>query len=160
MLTLSPKLVLTVPLNSPMSVCALDGRALAQVSHQTEPLHLILSGNHCECLQFFFIISSPLTSLVLGHPWLKKHNPRTDWSAIKIISWSSFCHSTCPQSTHPPVEVPSILLPSSPPTLTSVPSVYHDSGEVFSKALSLPPHHPYDCATKLLPFVTLPSSQL
>ncbi len=44
----------SVPLDSPMRVCALDGRVLAQASHQTEPLHLILSGNHCEYLQFFF----------------------------------------------------------------------------------------------------------
>lgn len=46
--------------------------------------------------------------------------------------------------------------------LTSVPPVYHDLSEVFSKdwALSLPPHQPYDCAIDLLPGTTLPSSQL
>lgn len=39
---------------------------------------------------------------------------------------------------------------------------YHDLRMVFSKekALSLPPHHPYDCAINLLSGAALPSSPL
>ncbi len=50
----------------------------------------------------------------------------------------------------------------SPPDLSSVPREYHDLGEVFSKdrALSLPPHRPYDCAIDLVPGAPLPSSRL
>ncbi|KAI3352528.1 hypothetical protein L3Q82_005476 [Scortum barcoo] len=56
--------------------------------------------------------------------------------------------------------------PHSPPVepvdLSGVPSTYHDLQEVFSKdkALSLPPHRPYDCAIELLPDAPLPSSRL
>uniref|UniRef100_A0A674MVG2 DUF4939 domain-containing protein n=1 Tax=Takifugu rubripes TaxID=31033 RepID=A0A674MVG2_TAKRU len=48
------------------------------------------------------------------------------------------------------------------PDLSQVPRDYHDLGEVFCKqrALSLPPHRPYDCAIDLLPGATLPSSRL
>lgn len=42
-----------------------------------------------------------------------------------------------------------------------MPSSYHDLLEVFSKdkALSLPPHRPYDCEIDLLPRAPLPSGQ-
>ncbi|KAI2649094.1 Transposon Tf2-9 polyprotein [Labeo rohita] len=38
--------ILTVPLDSPISVNALDGKFLAQITHRTVPLLLVLSGNH------------------------------------------------------------------------------------------------------------------
>lgn len=46
--------------------------------------------------------------------------------------------------------------------LATVPQIYHDLGEVFSKqrALSLPPHRPYNCAIDLLLGAPLPSSRL
>ncbi|XP_030281596.1 uncharacterized protein LOC115586588 [Sparus aurata] len=52
--------------------------------------------------------------------------------------------------------------PSEPPDLSSVPPEYHDLAEVFSKqrALSLPPHRPYDCAIEILPGAPLPTSRL
>lgn len=42
-----------------------------------------------------------------------------------------------------------------------MPPSYHDLLEVFSKdkALSLPPHRPYDCEIDLLPRAPLPSGQ-
>ncbi|KAI3370657.1 hypothetical protein L3Q82_007223 [Scortum barcoo] len=51
-----------------------------------------------------------------------------------------------------------------PVDLSGVPPTYHDLQEVFNKdkALSLPPHRPYDCncAIELLPDAPLPSSRL
>ncbi|KAI7810722.1 Pol polyprotein [Triplophysa rosa] len=46
--------------------------------------------------------------------------------------------------------------------LASVPAEYHDLGAVFSKsrAISLPPHHPYDCAIDLLPGTSPPRGHL
>lgn len=40
----------------------------------------------------------------------------------------------------------------SSPDLSSIPPEYHDLGKVFSKerAISLPPHRPYDCSTDLI----------
>ena len=50
----------------------------------------------------------------------------------------------------------------SPPDLSDPPSVYHDLAPVFSKdrALSLPPHYPYDCAIDLLPGALRPVGRL
>ena len=48
------------------------------------------------------------------------------------------------------------------PDLSSVPSCYHHLKEVFNKtkALSLPPHRPYDCAIELIPGSTIPKGRL
>lgn len=148
-----------VPLSTPLVANALDGRLISKVTHCSEPIKLLLSGNHQETLQLN-LISSPQTPLILGYPWLKKHNPHFDWSNGKVKSWSSFCHLNCLQSALPPAG--SAIPPPAPPDLTNVPVEYHDLAEVFSKerALSLPPHRPYDCAIDLLPGATLPSSRL
>lgn len=60
-------------LAKPRRVNALDGRPIAQVTHCTVPLTLILSDNHRESILLFVIIS-PLSPLVLGLPWLQSHN--------------------------------------------------------------------------------------
>ncbi|KAK7938999.1 hypothetical protein WMY93_002325 [Mugilogobius chulae] len=64
------------------------------------------------------------------------------------------------KSALPPAGPP--VTPPKPPDLSHVPEEYHDLAEAFSKerALSLPPHRPYDCAIDLLPGATLPSSRL
>lgn len=48
------------------------------------------------------------------------------------------------------------------PDLSSVLIYYHDLKEVFrkTKAMSLPPHRPYDCAFELLPGTSLPKVRL
>ena len=149
------------PLPAPREVLALDGRLLARVTHRTLPVHLQLSGNHHKRVSLY-VIPSPTSPIVLGIPWLKLHNPHIDWATSSIASWSVFCHSHCLRSAMPPGKPFSASLSASPIDLTNVPSVYHDLQEVFSKdrALSLPPHRPYDCAINLLSGASLPSSKL
>ncbi|XP_050924947.1 uncharacterized protein LOC108874699 [Lates calcarifer] len=147
------------PLPEPKDVFALDGRLLAHVTLRTIPVSLLLSGNHREDISFF-IIPSPSSSLVLGLPWLKLHNPHIDWSTLSITNWSLFCHSHCLHSAIPTT----ISAPGTPKPidLSSVPQQYHDLQEVFSRdrAQSLPPHRPYDCSIDLLPGAPYPSSKL
>lgn len=130
-----------------MTTNALDVRFLAQVTHRTSPLFLVLLGIHCELVQLN-LISSPCTSLVLGHSWLEKHNPQIEWLAGRVVNWSSFCHFFCLK-----LALPHITAATTPSDLLS---------EVVSKdwALSLPPQRHYDCAIDLLPGATLPSGQL
>lgn len=149
----------TVPLECPLVANALDGRHLAKITQETKPVELIISGNHHEKVSFK-LISSPHSPIILGLPWLKLHNPHLDWSSCSVLSWSVQCHSSCLFSAVSPTE-PLTCFPD-PPDLSLVPAAYHDLGEVFSKhrALSLPPHRPYDCAIDLLPGASLPSSRL
>lgn len=151
--------LLTFPLPTPIAVFALDGRLLAQVTHRTVPLPLLLSGNHREHIQLL-IIPSPQSPLVFGHTWLKLHNPQIDWSLSKFVSWSAHCYSTCLHSAAPScTQVAPVCL--TPIGLTSAPSPYNDLSDVFSKdrAHSPSPHRPYDCVIDLLPCATLPSKQ-
>ena len=120
----------------------------------------MISGNHHENISFF-LIPSPTSPVVLGLPWLKLHNPHIDWSTVSILNWSLFCHSHCLHSAIPS-SLASTPSPPKPGDVSSVPSAYHHLREVFSKdrALSLPPHRPYDCGIELLPNASYPSSKL
>uniref|UniRef100_A0A8C7YA87 Gypsy retrotransposon integrase-like protein 1 n=1 Tax=Oryzias sinensis TaxID=183150 RepID=A0A8C7YA87_9TELE len=143
-------------------VISLNGRAVATIDQITEPVHLILSGNHHEHTRFF-LFNSPLNPVVLGFPWLLAHNPVIDWPNNRINSWSNHCHEVCLHSArHPGADSADPVGQPSSPDLSKVPSEYHDLGEVFSKsrALSLPPHRPYDCSIELQPGATLPKTHL
>ncbi|XP_035265328.1 uncharacterized protein LOC118223192 [Anguilla anguilla] len=153
--------IATQPLEVPMTTHALDGRALSQVTHITEPLQLLASGNHRETIQFH-VIPSPNSPIVLGQPWFHVHNPHIDWATGRVLSWSSHCHSACLKSAPAPAEVAIPSAVAEPPNLATIPPMYHDLGEAFSKqrALSLPPHRPYDCGIDLLPGAAIPSRRL
>ncbi|KAL3969834.1 glutaminyl-tRNA synthetase [Sarotherodon galilaeus] len=149
------------PLPHPLHVSALSGQRLPDITHVTEPVTLTLSGNHSETISLF-VFPAPRAPLVLGHPWLQRHNPRIDWKRGCVSGWGEECHMNCLRSAPPlasTVEPPPAL---EPPDLSSVPPVYHDLAEVFCKdrAKSLPPHRPYDCAIELLPGAPLPTSRL
>ena len=109
----------------------------------------------------FLVMRSPRFPLVLGKPWLRKHNPQVDWVRGLITGWNPECHSNCllsatiPATTSNPITYP-------PPDLSSVPKEYHDLGEVFSKskATSLPPHRSYDCSIDLLSGTSPPRGRL
>ena len=69
----------TIPLTKPLRVSAIDGKKLHQVTHQTQPLELLISGNHLETLTFF-VFPSACSPLVLGFEWLERHNPHINWA--------------------------------------------------------------------------------
>ncbi|TWW75360.1 hypothetical protein D4764_13G0000220 [Takifugu flavidus] len=90
-----------IPLNPPIPARALDGHLLGTVAHQTAPVHMLISGNHHETIQFHLLPSSNIP-LILGFPWLRKHNPHVDWTTATIPSWSGFCHQ-CAYGYQPPL---------------------------------------------------------
>lgn len=147
-----------VPLPQPVPANALDGHALGMVTHQTVPVQMLLSGNHHESISFH-ILDSTRIPLLLGFPWLRRHNPHIDWATGSILGWSTACHQVCLKQALVP-QPPSC--PTSAPDLAGVPAEYHDFKEVFSKskATSLPPHRPYDCAIDLLPGTSPPRGRL
>lgn len=148
-------------LPTPLQVSALDGTQLSVITHKTQPLSVTLSGNHTEQLSFF-LFDSPQTPLVLGFPWLQLHNPHINWATRSISGWSEWCHQHCLGSATPSTPRITVSREGTPPDLSSVPQAYHDLAEVFSKdrAVSLPPHRPYDCAITLVPGASYPSSRL
>ncbi len=83
-----------IALSQPIAVHALNGLSLPSITHSTGPLRLVTSGNHTETIQFL-LTDTPITPVVLGHPWLVLHNPHFNWSQSSILSWSEGCHATC-----------------------------------------------------------------
>ncbi|KAG1924807.1 hypothetical protein F2P79_025921 [Pimephales promelas] len=133
-----------------ISVNALNGQPLPNINYTTESITLITSGNHIETIKFL-LMNSPLTPVVLGHPWLTLHNPRVDWGHNSVSTWSNKCHESCLVSACSSVPVSEFQ--EKAVNLSNVPEEYQDLREVFSKsrAASLPPHRPYDCAIDLEP---------
>ncbi len=148
-----------ITLDHRIVVKALNGQSLPPVTHSTTPVTLITSGNHTERI-IFFLTDSPLAPVVLGHPWLTKHNPRIDWGQSSVAAWSESCYASCLVSACSPVSCSP--LQDEAVNLSNVPAEYHDLKEVFSKsrAASLPPHRPYDCAIDLVPGTSPPKGRL
>ncbi len=119
------------PLTHKIEVHALNGQDLPHISHDTGPVTLVTSGNHTERLSFY-ILDSPLAVIVLGHPWLIKHNPRIDWQRRTVLEWSTKCHESCLVSACSSVSVS--VFQEEAMNLSSVPTEYLDLKEVFSKS--------------------------
>lgn len=147
-----------VLLPRPLPASALDGHLLGTVTHQTTPISMLLSGKHHETIQFH-VLKSPSLPLILGYPWLRRHNPHIDWSTGSILAWGSACQQICLQQ---PDAARPVSRTGSVPDLSGVPPEYNDFREVFNKsrATSLPPHRPYDCAIDLLPGSAPPKGRL
>uniref|UniRef100_A0A9J8AVV9 ribonuclease H n=1 Tax=Cyprinus carpio carpio TaxID=630221 RepID=A0A9J8AVV9_CYPCA len=137
------------PLTHRIAVHALNGQRLPIISLTTGDINLITSGTHSEIISFY-ILDSPLAPIVLGHPWLIRHNPKVDWQLRSVLAWSNKCHESCLVSACPSVAMS--VFQEEAVDLSNVPAEYLDLKEVFSKscAASLPPHRPYDCAIDLL----------
>ena len=80
---------------------AVDGQLLAdqngEVDRETEPLEVITQRHH-ETLTFD-VIRMANHDIVLGMPWLRKHNPTVDWGQRTIKFKRCVCVTTA-QPTH------------------------------------------------------------
>ncbi len=84
----------TISLAKPITAWSLAGSPLTTITHVTPCVSLSLSGNHCEQIELL-IIDSPKAPLILGHPWLLKHNPHIDWVNNYILAWSQSVFRCC-----------------------------------------------------------------
>ena len=60
----------------------MDGEAISSnngmVTQETVPLTMVTLRGHMEQIQFD-VINMENHAMILGMPWLKRHNPRVDW---------------------------------------------------------------------------------
>ncbi len=77
-----------------------------------------------------------------------------------MTEWSRACYASCLVSAG--FSVSGSVLQDEMGSLSNVPEEYLDLKEVFSKsrAASLPPHRPYDCAIDLVPGMSPPKGRL
>ncbi len=74
-----------VPCESHLVVAVLDGRPLGsgQIHFTTEDLTLLTGALHTETI-CLFVFQSPQTPLILGLPWLERHNPPPPGEDISV----------------------------------------------------------------------------
>lgn len=94
----------------------------------------------------FFVMNHVSHPIVLGLPWIKKHNPQINWQNMQILSWGKSCSSSC-LSPVKPFNKTDISVSA------TIPAPYAAFSDVFSEqgADQLPPHRDWDCAIELLP---------
>uniref|UniRef100_A0A8K9V225 Gypsy retrotransposon integrase-like protein 1 n=1 Tax=Oncorhynchus mykiss TaxID=8022 RepID=A0A8K9V225_ONCMY len=149
-----------VPIDSPFPVHSLDSRPLGSgmVRETTVPLDMVTQGNHRERISFF-IIDSPAFPVVLGTPWLARHNPKILWKQGVLQGWSEECSGRCLGVS---IGATSVESPDQGSTVC-IPPEYADLAIAFSKvkATKLPPYRPgRDCTIDLQVDAALPKSHV
>ncbi|KAI2645539.1 Transposon Tf2-9 polyprotein [Labeo rohita] len=105
--------------------------------------------------------------IILGRPWLVKHNPILSWGTGEIIKWGEGCTTDCfPEIPRPvrkslPVFITSVESPIEKRSV-KIPEIYSAFQDVFcpKRASQLPPHRPWDCAIDLLPDAPMPRGKI
>ena len=47
-------------------------------------------GGHSETIQVL-LLSTPSQPVILGYPWLRRHNPNIDWTTCSVREWGETC---------------------------------------------------------------------
>ena len=94
-----------VEVSHPLVANSLNGQRLGRITKATIPLCLLVSGNHQETIPLL-IIDTPHLPVVLGHPWMVKHNPELDWKRHDILGWSPICSTSCLMKAHSMTSTP------------------------------------------------------
>jgi len=159
------------PLSIPLHV--IDGRPIVsgEITHNTIPLNLLIT-NHSEEITLD-VTQLGTYPVILGIPWLKKHNPTILWKDHRILFKNKYCKKNCISESMILEETDDKILALVAPqqyisatqlttlsneaeteiNLSKLPIEYSDFVDVFSKKKSekLPPHRPYYHKTPLLP---------
>lgn len=91
------------------------------------PFRSCFGALHQELLSFD-VITSPRYPVILGHPWLCRHNHSIDWSSGQIAAWKSSCHKRCLQQVRRP-GIADLKVFTTP----DIPAVYVNYADVFSE---------------------------
>ena len=155
----------THPHSEPIPVELIYGSPLAAGSITCYfPAQLRSPGNHTESITLD-VTRLAHCPVVLGFPWLHKHNPTINWQTGTLSLTSPQCAAQCLfySSTPPPLPPPdpqpkpavldAVQTPLDPALFVALSPEYHDFADVFSEqaANTLPPHKSYDLAIPLLP---------
>ncbi|KAK3505817.1 hypothetical protein QTP70_003921, partial [Hemibagrus guttatus] len=153
----------TFPCLPPLRITAIDSRPIGEgyLKRQTELLKFRVGLFHHERLAFY-VTSSPANPVILGFPWLRRHDPQISWRTGELVRWSPACKEKCLRDQVPRpcrtscVRESPLIIPAHPP------QEYAEFREVFSeeRAARLPAHQPWDCAINLLPNASPPRGRV
>ncbi|KAK3518313.1 hypothetical protein QTP86_003673, partial [Hemibagrus guttatus] len=146
-----------------LRITAIDSQPIGEgyLKHQTELLDFQVGLFHYERLAFY-VTSSPANPVILGFPWLRRHDPHISWRSGELVRWSIMCLRGCLRD---PVARPCRTSQVQRPLEAAgghLPSQYMDFHMVFSeeRAACLPHHQVWDCAIDLLPNASPPKGRI
>ncbi|KAK3512201.1 hypothetical protein QTP70_000471 [Hemibagrus guttatus] len=146
-----------------LRITAIDSQPIGEgyLKHQTELLDFQVGLFHYERLAFY-VTSSPANPVILGFPWLRRHDPHISWRSGELVRWSITCLRGCLRD---PVARPCRTSQVQRPLEAAgghLPSQYMDFHMVFSeeRAARLPHHQVWDCAIDLLPNASPPKGRI
>ncbi|KAK3517148.1 hypothetical protein QTP86_003930, partial [Hemibagrus guttatus] len=146
-----------------LRITAIDSQPIGEgyLKHQTELLDFQVGLFHYERLAFY-VTSSPANPVILGFPWLRRHDPHISWRSGELVRWSITCQRGCLRD---PVARPCRTSQVQRPLEAAgghLPSQYMDFHMVFSeeRAARLPHHQVWDCAIDLLPNASPPKGRI
>ncbi|KAK3544114.1 hypothetical protein QTP86_001824 [Hemibagrus guttatus] len=149
----------TFPCVLALRITAIDSQPIGEgyLKHQTELLEFQVGLFHYEQLSFY-VTSLPANPVILGFPWLRRHDPHISWRSGELMRWSTTCLRGCLRD---PVLRPcrtSRMEKATDAAGGHLPRPYTDFWEVFSeeRVARLPLHQVWDCAIDLLPNTSLP----
>ncbi len=156
--------------NTTYQITTVQGKPLGRglVRSHTPEVSLHIGCFHVERISLL-VLEEAVVDIILGRPWLAKHQPTIDWRSGEILKWDSGCKQNClkdlpvPISNNGRLSICSTTI-ESPETcqVTHVPPEYQSFKDMFSKeaATHLPPHRPWDCCIDLLPGAKLPRGHI
>ncbi|KAK3506478.1 hypothetical protein QTP70_001561 [Hemibagrus guttatus] len=108
--------------------------------------------------------------VILGRPWLEKHNHIISWRTGEILKWGNQCFNDCfpefpvpslPKSEEIQVYATSVESPLEKCS-TDIPACYSHFSDVIclKEASKLPPHRPWDCTIDLIPGEPVPKGRI
>ncbi|KAK3570320.1 hypothetical protein QTP86_017165 [Hemibagrus guttatus] len=132
----------TFPCMPPLKIMAIDSQPIGEgyLKSQTELLEFRVGLFHRERLAFY-VTSSPVNPVILGFPWLRRHDPQISWRSGELVRWSPACAERCLQNLVPRPCRTTCVRETSPPTPGHLPQ-------------------PWDCAIDLLPNASPPRGRV
>jgi RNase H-like domain found in reverse transcriptase/Reverse transcriptase (RNA-dependent DNA polymerase)/Integrase zinc binding domain/Chromo (CHRromatin Organisation MOdifier) domain/Integrase core domain/Retroviral aspartyl protease len=145
---------------NPIALHVIDGRPIASGLITHECTVIMGTGKHLEEITLN-VTSLGRHDVVLGLPWLKKHDPKTDWTHNTLRFVSNHCFNHCLPKA--PLPRPTSVKENISATLKAgeIPEQYAEFADIFNEqeARRLPPHRPYDCSVEFIPGAVPKSSR-
>jgi hypothetical protein len=158
-----------IPLTRPLTVRRVDDTNIVglHITHRTPSYPVTIASHSWEPRIWFLVMDIGARDILLGLPWLRKHNPEIDWTARTIRprteahTWRA---APAPNTTNnttdaPPPRTPARVPPPLPP---NVPEFYAEFADVFDAAAAelLPPSRgKHDFPIELQPGKTFPRAE-
>ncbi|KAL0187811.1 hypothetical protein M9458_014910, partial [Cirrhinus mrigala] len=136
------------------------------IHRKCEPINLQIGILHQEKIQLL-VLEGANVDIILGRPWLVKHDPILSWGTGEILKLGKGCVTDCfPEIPRPvkkplPVFTTSVESPIEKRSI-QIPKIYSSYKDVFcpKRASQLPPHRPWDCAIDLVPDAPMPRGKI